>query len=631
MPDAAKNEQAVVVCSKASISASAFRIRRLSDHNQTAERQIADHGVIGNLSTVALVAIDGAIDFLCWPHFDSPTVFAALLDIDQGGAFVLTPRIEDARTMQMYLPETNVLLTRWLGETASVEIIDLMPPPDEMGDCVCRVIRSVRVTRGSVTIDLRCTPRFDYARIRPKVRMADDAVLFEAPDCPTLRLTGPAIFKVDNDGASGCFTLAAGERADFVFDDAASPRLEDEALEETILRTTRYWHGWAARSTYKGRWRDTVTRSALVLKLLTSHRHGSIAAAATFGLPEASGGSRNWDYRATWIRDASFTVYSLMRLGYLEEATAFTRWAADRVVDSEGRLDIMYAMDGSPEPPETTLDHLAGYGGARPVKIGNAAAGQLQLDIYGELLDSIYLSNKYGEAISHADWLGVRRVVDYVCKTWQTPDAGIWEVRREPREHLHSRLMCWVAVDRAIRLASKRSLAAPFDQWIQARNAISEDIWANFWNPELGHFVQSKGSLDLDGAILMMPLVRFIGAKDPDWLSTLDAIGKQLTDDGLVRRYAGEDGLAGREGSFAACSFWYVECLARAGRVEQAQTNFEKLLRYGNHLQLYAEEFDPRAQLIGNFPQAFTHLALISAAFYLDRQIDGNKGLQWRA
>lgn len=601
------------------------------NHSPTIERQIADHGVIGNLSTVALVATDGAIDFLCWPHFDSPTVFAALLDLDQGGAFVLAPRIEDARTMQMYLPETNILLTRWLGESASVEIIDLMPPADETGDCACRVIRSVRVTRGTATIDLRCTPRLDYARIRPKVTVTDDAAFFAAPNCPTFRLTGPAAFAIEDDGARACFTLAAGERADFVFDDEASPPLEGDALEETILRTTRYWQGWAARSTYKGRWRDAVTRSALVLKLLTSRRHGSIAAAATFGLPEAAEGSRNWDYRATWIRDASFTVYSLMRLGYLEEATAFTWWVADRAVDSDGHLNVMYAMDGSPEPLEIALDHLAGYGAARPVKIGNAAAGQLQLDIYGELLDSIYLSNKYGEAISHAGWLGVSRVVDYVCRTWETPDAGMWEDRREPREHLHSRLMCWVAVDRAIRLASKRSLAAPFDQWVQTRNAISDDIWANFWNPELGYFVRSKGSRHLDGAILMMPLVRFIGATDSAWLSTLDAIGEQLTDDGLVRRNTGEDGLAGREGSFAACSFWYVECLARAGRIEQARTNFEKLLRYGNHLQLYAEEFDARAQLIGNFPQAFTHLALISAAFCLDRQIDGNAGQQWRA
>jgi GH15 family glucan-1,4-alpha-glucosidase len=265
------------------------------------------------------------------------------------------------------------------------------------------------------------------------------------------------------------------------------------------------------------------------------------------------------------------------------------------------------------------------------VRIGNAAADQLQLDIYGALLDSIYLSNKYGEAISYADWQGVRRVVDYVCANWQLPDAGIWEMRNSPTEHLHSRLMCWVAIDRAIRLASKRSLSAPFEEWIRTRNAINEDIWTEFWDADAGHFVRSKGGHDLDGALLMMPLVRFVGATDPAWLATLDAIGDQLADDGLVMRYDREDGLDGKEGSFAACAFWYVECLARAGRVDQARANFEKLLRYGNHLQLYPEEFDVRAGFLGNFPQALTHLALISAATYLDRAIDGLDGEQWRA
>ena len=595
-------------------------------------RPIADHGVIGNLSTVALVATDGAIDFLCWPHFDSPTIFAGLLDADRGGLFELAPEIDDARALQMYLPETNVLVTRWLGETDSAEIVDLMPSPNDMGECVCRVIRSVRATRGRVRVRLRCAPRFDYGRVSPRVLAENGAALFTAEGWPSLRLSGPVMFEADDDGgAAADFELEAGESVDFVLEDATADRLDAKALDETILRTTRFWQGWAARSTYQGRWRDVMTRSALTLKLLTSDRYGAIVAAATFGLPETAGGGRNWDYRATWIRDASFTVYSLMRLGYLDEATAFTRWVADRAADSSGRLDIMYAIDGSSVAEEVTLDHLAGYGGARPVMIGNAAAGQMQLDIYGELLDSIYLSNKYGEAISHADWLGVRRVVDHVCKAWREPDAGIWEVRNEPREHLHSRLMCWVAVDRAIRLAEKRSLAAPFEHWFETRNAISDDIWANFWNEELGHFVQSKGSRELDGAMLMMPLVRFIGASDPAWLATLDAIGRQLTDDGLVKRYVNEDGLRGKEGSFAACSFWYVECLARAGRIEQARNNFEKLLLYGNHLGLYAEEFDDRARLIGNFPQAFTHLALISAAFYLDRQINGGRGQEWRA
>jgi GH15 family glucan-1,4-alpha-glucosidase len=603
----------------------------MGDRPETPRRPIPDHGVIGNMTTVALVALDGAVDFLCWPHLDSPSIFAGLLDPEKGGLFELSPQIDDARVVQMYMPETNVLVTRWLGESGSAEIVDLMPTPDDVGECICRLIRRVRATRGEVRIRLRCAPRFDYARLRPTIEIQDGCARFSADGHPTLRLSGPVALQVEDDGATATFTLQAGEQADFVLDQDDAPFLDAPELEGIATRTVRYWQAWAQRSNYKGRWRDAVTRSALVLKLLTSHRHGSIAAAATFGLPEAAGGARNWDYRAAWIRDASFTVYSLMRLGYLGEATAFNRWIADRAVDSDGRLDVLYAIDGSPEQEEITLDHLAGYGGARPVRIGNAAAGQLQLDIYGELLDSVYLSNKYGEAISHADWLGVRRVVDYVCKTWNTADAGIWEVRREPSEHLHSRLMCWVAVDRAIRLASKRSLTAPFDIWIAARNAISDDIWANFWNKDLGCFVQTKGGSEVDGAILMMPLVRFIGAKDPAWLATLDVIGERLTDDGLVKRYANPDGLEGQEGAFAACSFWYVECLARAGRLEQARTNFEKLLLYGNHLQLYAEEFDVRGQSIGNFPQAFTHLALISAAFYLDRQIDGNVGQQWQA
>lgn len=345
-----------------------------------------------------------------------------------------------------------------------------------------------------------------------------------------------------------------------------------------------------------------MTRSALALKLMTSLSHGSMVAAATFGLPEAPGGERNWDYRATWIRDASFTVYALMRLGYQEEAMAFSRWTGARTQqDWDGQLLIMYRIDGSSDLEEVELDHLAGYGGARPVRVGNKAAEQIQLDIYGELMDSIYISNKYGEAISDRGWRGVQRFVNYVCDNWQLPDAGIWEVRNEPSEHLHSRLMCWVAVDRAIRLAEKRSLSAPFEKWVTTRNEISEDIWANFWNDELGHFVQGKGATNVDGALLLMPLVRFVSATDPAWLATLDAIGDQLADDSLVKRYKQEDGLDGQEGAFAACSFWYVECLARAGRLDEARINFEKLLLYGNHLQLYPEEFDARGEFLGNF------------------------------
>jgi GH15 family glucan-1,4-alpha-glucosidase len=591
-------------------------------------RPIADHGAIGNLRTMALVATDGTIDFLCWPDFDSPSIFAALLDPQNGGAFELLPQIDGIRKLQMYIPESNVLLTRWLGAKQSAEVVDLMPLAQETEGSIS-LIRRVEVTRGTMSFKLRCWPRFDYARQKPAVRVEDGCAVFECGDF-TLRLSGAVTFEQEDGGVTASFSLAVGETLDLVLDANEGDVANAETVAAIIQQTTAYWQSWAKKSSYKGRWRSSVTRSALALKLLTSAKYGSIAAAGTFGLPEAPGGPRNWDYRATWIRDASFTVYALMRLGYQDEANAFTHWLTERTERSpEGQIQIMYGLDGHRVGEEKELDHLAGYGGAKPVRIGNGAASQLQLDIYGELLDSVYISNKYGQAISHRNWSGVRRVVDHVCEVWQQPDAGIWEIRSEPREHLHSRLMCWVAVDRAVRLAQKRSLAAPFARWVETRNAISEDIWANFWNEDLGHFVHSKGGEDLDASMLMMPLVRFISATDPAWLATLDAIAKTLADDSLVMRYKRKDGLDGDEGFFAACSFWFVECLARAGRLEEAEINMEKLLLFGNHLQLYAEEFDPRGEFLGNFPQAFTHLALISAAFYLDGALDGRFS-QWR-
>jgi GH15 family glucan-1,4-alpha-glucosidase len=591
-------------------------------------RPIAEHGAIGNMRTIALVAKDCAIDYLCWPNFDSPSVFAALLDPEKGGAFELEPQIGNARRLQMYVPESNILLTRWLGNDRSAEITDLMPLPKADKE-PSTLIRRVSVTRGEVSFKLKCWPRFDYARQMPKVVTRKGHALFHCGDF-TLRLSGPVDFHSKHGTVTAEFTLKGGESIDFILDGDETRHAPNRQAVDAILReTTDYWQTWAKKSTYRGRWRSSVTRSALVLKMLTSAEYGSIAAAGTFGLPEAPGGERNWDYRATWIRDASFSIYALMRLGYLEEASAFGRWITERTDRSDGNVQIMYNMDGSRVAREVSLDHLSGYGGARPVRAGNDAAGQIQLDIYGELLDSIYILNKYGGSISHENWLAVRNAVDHVCEIWRDPDAGIWEARSEPQEHLHSRLMCWVAVDRALRLAQKRSLAAPFAQWVEARNAMTEDIWQNFWNEEHGHFVHARGGTELDASMLMMPLVRFISATDPKWLATLDAISRELADDSLVMRYKWPDALDGKEGFFGACSFWFVECLARAGRLQEAEINMEKLLLFGNHLQLYAEEFDPRGEFLGNFPQALTHLALISAAFYLDGALDG-KFREWR-
>lgn len=612
----------------------AERRGELVTDDQLSGCELRDHGVIGNLSTLALVAMDGSIDFLCWPDFDSPSVFAGLLDRERGGIFRVWPDLPGARVTQHYLSNTNVLVTRWMSETASVELTDFMAVGDDECSNHFILVRRLRVTRGQATIRMICHPRFDYARQESPVICKQGDAYWQPDENVRLRLhCTRTLIAQANDVALSALPLSKGDQIDFVLSDV--PDDESGSMDAAKLEneTTTFWQAWADRSTYRGRWRELVARSALALKLLTSRRHGSIIAAGTFGLPEAPGGARNWDYRATWIRDASFTTYALMRLGYRNEAQAFNHWMGERAreCDCGGRLGVMYAMDGRSIDLETTLPHLRGYDGATPVRIGNDAKDQLQLDIYGELMDSVYLSNKYGQAISHDGWTGVRQVIDYVCKNWRKPDAGIWEMRGPNREFLHSRLMCWVAVDRAIRLANKRSLAAPFTEWQNTRNEIYDDIWENFWSERKGHFIQARGSEDLDASLLLMPLVRFISATDPRWLSTLDAIGSELADDGIVYRYKMDDGLEGREGGFAACSFWYAECLARAGRLPQAQRVFEAALTYANHLGLYAEEFNLKGEIAGNFPQALSHLAMISAAFYLDRSMDQSGSQEWKS
>ncbi len=598
--------------------------------NPVPERSIGDHGIIGNLATAALVARDGTIDFLCWPKLDSPSVFAGLLDPDKGGEFELSPMLERARATQIYLPGTNVLLTKWLATEGSAQVTDLMPYPGPDEASVDLLIRRIKVTRGTVRLRLRCRPRFDYARIVPEVSRTHGGVAFIAGAAGELHLTGSVPLELGDGEATADWTMQAGEEAFLVLGSKASAGIDLEAVDRITTLTISAWRRWTRLCKYQGRWRELVLRSALVLKLLTSSEHGSVAAAATFGLPEAPGGMRNWDYRATWIRDASFTVYAFMRLGYLDEAEAFRRWAMERAEAVSGQLKIMYALDGGDAADEQELPHLAGYGGARPVRIGNAAHSQKQLDIYGELMDSAYLANKYGTGASREEWVSLSAMIEHVRRHWRDPDAGIWELRDVPRELLHSRLMCWVALDRAVRLAEKRSLPAPISAWIQERDEISADIWTNFRHPEHGYFVQSKGGTELDAALLMMPLVRFVSATDPVWLATLDAIRDQLADDSLVYRYRADDGLKGGEGAFTTCSFWYVECLARAGRLDEAQLVMEKGLRYANHLGLFSEELSALAEPLGNFPQALTHLAFISAAYFLDRRLTDPTGGLWQ-
>ena len=595
-------------------------------------KNIEDYGIIGDLHTVALVGDDGSIDFMCFPHFDSPSVFAALLDDERGGRFQFAPVLDDARRKQIYLPGTNVLLSRFLSTDGVAEISDFMTV--EGSGHAHTLVRRAKTVRGEVRFRMLCAPRFDYARAAHRIERTDDGVLFlsDGADGTRLRLRTTVPVDVDAGDAVAEFTLGAGESAAFVLEEAASDRAAPADLSsyvaEAFKATSNFWRAWIAQSNYEGRWRETVNRSALTLKLLTSAPHGSIVAAPTFGLPEQIGGERNWDYRYTWIRDASFTIYALIRLGFTDEAAAFMGWLEDCCsrVNDDGSLQVLYGLDGRRDLDETTLPHMEGYKGSSPVRIGNGAYDQFQLDIYGELMDSVYLYNKYGEPIHHDLWENLRRMVDWVCEHWHLADEGIWEVRGGRQEFLHSRLMCWVAVDRAIRLAQKRSFPAPLEKWHRTRDAIYRDVFRSFWDPQRQAFVQRKGATTLDAATLLMPLVKFISPTDPRWRSTLRAIEADLVDDSLVYRYrldgdSAPDGLTGEEGTFSICSFWMVECISRGGDLDKARFFFEKMLGYANHLGLYAEELGPSGEHLGNFPQAFTHLALISAAYDLDRRL----------
>ncbi|SRR5579884_735269 len=592
---------------------------------------IENYGIIGDRHTIALVGMDGSIDFMCFPRFDSPTIFAALLDDDVGGRFQIAPVLPHARQKQLYLFDSNVLLTRFLSEEGVAEISDYMPVEDA-GEAHT-LVRRAKTVRGEVRYRLVCAPRFDYARARHRVDVRGRDVYFIPRDerLGALRLRSEVSVRADDGAAVADFTLRAGETAAFILEPARprapAPSDAPDYVSRTFKDTLNYWRRWIGRSTYKGRWREMVNRSALVLKLLTSAPHGSIVAAPTFGLPEVIGGERNWDYRYTWIRDASFTIYALIRLGYTEEAAAFMRWIEARCRErgADGALQIMYGVDGRHDLAEEALPALEGYMHSSPVRVGNAAYTQLQLDIYGELLDAVHLYNKYGDPISSLLWDDLVPLVDWVCAHWRQPDEGIWEVRGGRHEFLYSRVLCWVALDRAIRLAAKRSLPAPLDRWHSARDEIYHDIFEHFWDPRRQAFVQHKGATAMGAANLVMPLVRFISPIDPRWLSTLRAIEEDLVDDSLVHRYRIEqapDGLQGQEGTFNMCSFWYVESLSRSGDIEQARVIFEKMLGYANHLGLYAEQLGPRGEHLGNFPQAFTHVALISAAYDLNRRLE---------
>ena len=597
---------------------------------------IADYGIIGDLYTIALVGKNGSIDWCCLPRFDSPSVFGAILDDAKGGHFSLAPKnIETIK--QTYLPGTNILLTRFLSQQSMTEVTDFMPIGRESGGQTDQdhrqIVRMAQAVRGPAQFRMECQPGFDYARQKAEIEITPDrlSAVFKAPQ-HTFALKSSQPLTRDNAGVSAEFILESGQTAAFALRHQGDESVLEAPLSEDVLlrETMRFWRDWTSHTRYHGRWREMVMRSALILKLLTYRPSGAIVAAPTTSLPEQIGGVRNWDYRCTWVRDAAFSVYSLLRLGYTEEAAAFAGFIQARAREEEqdnGPLNVLYGIDGRHDMPELTLDHLDGYRGSKPVRIGNAAAGHLQLDIYGELIDSIYLYDKYSMPLSYEMWCTVDRILNWVAGHWDQPDQSIWEVRGGRQKFTYSRLQCWVALDRGIRLANKRSFPAERNSWEEQRDRIYRFLMTQSWNESIGAFTQHQGSDTVDASVLMMPLMLFVSPNDPRMLSTLERVREELTSDSLVRRYrigkAADDGLPGGEGYFTVCSFWLVEAMARAGQVEEARLLFEKIISFANHLGLLSEEIGAAGELLGNFPQALTHLGLISAAYALDRALNG--------
>jgi GH15 family glucan-1,4-alpha-glucosidase len=606
---------------------------------------ISDHGLIGDLQTAALVATDGTIDWFCCPRFDSPSVFASLLDAERGGHFRIRPDIDDYVTKQLYLPGTAILVTRFMTESGVSEVVDFMPVAEGPATDRHVLVRLVRVVRGTMRMVADIQPRFDYARKPHEVTTNDDGIMFASEDLslalhrvgdPIQRGTERAgVVERVGDGVRVTMALQAGEVTGVMLESGTTvPRqVSRDELLDLFVETREFWRRWLGRSTYTGRWREMVARSAMTLKLLTYAPTGALVAAPTCALPEQVGGERNWDYRYTWVRDASFSVYALLGLGYTDEAEAFVSWLGDRIAESvgtgSGPLKIMYRVDGSSDLSEDTLDHFEGYLGSSPARIGNGAADQLQLDIYGEAMDSIQLADSHGLQLSHMAWTQVSDMLDWVCDNWDTPEEGIWETRGGQQSFTYGRFMCWVALDRAVRIAQAHGRPAKVAHWIEQRDQIYDQIIAKGWHPGRGAFVQHYDTDVLDASLLLMPRMGFVAPRDPMWLSTLTAMDQELVSDSLVYRYnpaASPDGLRGSEGTFTLCSFFYVDALARSGRLDDAQLTFEKMLTYANHLGLYSEEIGLTGEQLGNFPQAFSHLALINAAVNLDYQLDHGSG-----
>ena len=594
---------------------------------------IEDYGIIGDLHTVALVGKNGSIDWCCAPAFDDPSIFGALLDAEKGGYFQIEPRdMPEVSRKQHYLPDTNILVTRFLTEQGVGEVTDFMPIQEATHRTSRHgIVRAVHVVNGSLSFAMTCRPAFNYARDPHTVQRSKQGIIFSSASINLGLFSTIPLEEDDKGGVHASFTLGEDEWAYFVLTTAEEPEnttqfWATETYQKIFSDTKDYWRNWLKKCRYQGRWREMVHRSALVLKLLTYAPTGAVVAAPTTSLPEGIGGERNWDYRFTWLRDAGLTLQSLTWLGFNEEADAFTNWVLDRFLQLQPDQPIqpMFTITGEAELPEMTLDHLEGYRQSRPVRIGNGAAKQLQMDVFGELYDALYILIEQ-RGLYYRGWEQISRTIDWLSTHWQTPDKGIWEVRGGDRAFVHSRLMCWVAFDRAIRAMEAQRCPAPLERWRQVRDTIYKEIMEKGWSEEKQSFVQYYGGDAVDASALLISLTGFTSPSDPRMLKTLDRIQEELAHEPHVYRYridqAADDGLKGGEGTFSICSFWFIEALTRAGRVEEAREYLEQMFTYANHLGLYSEEIGPTGDAQGNFPQAFTHLALIRACYTLNEAL----------
>ena len=585
--------------------------------------RIEDYGLIGDLQTAALVGRDGSIDWLCFPRFDSGACFAALLGNQEQGRWLLAPEDKVERVERRYRDNSLVHELDFHTEEGSVRVIDFMPPRGTDPD----LVRIVEGLEGTVKMRMELVIRFDYGSIVPWVRRADDGSLIAIAGPDAVALQTPVRFRGEDFHTVADFTVSVGERIPFTLTWFPSHHDPVTAVdpEQALVDTCEFWREWLGSSTYAGRWRDAVARSLMVLKALTYGPTGGIVAAPTTSLPERIGGVRNWDYRYCWLRDATFALDALLENSFVEEARAWRAWLLRAVAGDPDDLQIMYGPAGERRLTEFELPWLDGYEGSRPVRVGNGASEQFQLDVYGEVLDVLYQARRRGLEADDTAWALVRHLLENLEERWREPDEGIWEVRGPRRHFTHSKVMAWVAFDRGLRLLDEFDRDGPAERWRRVRDEIRAEVLERGYDDELGSFVQSYDSTRLDASLLTIPLVGFLPPDDPRVVGTLEAVRRELLQDGFVRRYVHDedvdtvDGLPPGEGAFFLCSFWFVDNLTLLGRLHEAVEMFERLLALRNDLGLLSEEYDPGAQrLVGNFPQAFSHIGLINTAMLLE-------------